>query len=91
MNRFNPRTVIIQVQFANPVNSSLRYRLMKILLSYPVREMEMKGPKSARNVLKELGLIPEGYLIIRGSDLMTEDEILGDGDTIEIRPVISGG
>ena len=64
---------------------------MTILLSHPVREMEMKGPKSARNVLKELGLIPEGYLIIRGSDLMTEDEILGDGDTIEIRPVISGG
>lgn len=64
---------------------------MKILLSHPAREMELQGPKSVRNIFKELGLIPEAYLIIRGSDLMTEDEILGDGDTIEIRPVISGG
>jgi sulfur carrier protein len=64
---------------------------MKIHLSHPTREMELKGPKQVADVFKELKLIPEAYLVIRGRDLMTEDEILADGDSIEIRPVISGG
>jgi sulfur carrier protein len=43
------------------------------------------------DIFKELQLIPEAFLIIRGQDLMTEDEIVADGDSIEVRPVISGG
>ena len=64
---------------------------MKIHLSHPTREMELNGPKRVADLFKELNLIPEAYLVIRGRDLMTEDEILADGDSIEIRPVISGG
>ncbi len=64
---------------------------MKIHLSHPVRDIEIKGPKRVCDVLAELQLIPEGYLIIRGEDLLTEDERLEDTDLIEIRPVISGG
>jgi len=64
---------------------------MKIYLSHPTRELELQGPKRVADLFKELDLIPEAYLIIRGQDLLTEDEILADGDTIEIRPVISGG
>lgn len=64
---------------------------MKIHLSHPAREIELPGPKQVRQLFKELNLIPEAYLVIRGQDLVTEDETLADGDTIEIRPVISGG
>ena len=64
---------------------------MKIHLSHPSRDIEMVGPKRVMDVFKELQLIPEGYLVIRGEDLLTEDERLEDNDTIEIRPVISGG
>lgn len=64
---------------------------MKIHLSHPTRELELQGPKRVADLFKELDLIPEAYLIIRGQDLLTEDEILADGDTLEIRPVISGG
>lgn len=64
---------------------------MKIHLSHPTREMELKGPKRVTDIFKELNLIPEAYLVIRGQDLLTEDEMLADGDSIEIRPVISGG
>jgi sulfur carrier protein len=64
---------------------------MKIYLSHPTREIELPGPKQVRQLFKELNLIPEAYLVIRGQDLVTEDETLADGDTIEIRPVISGG
>ncbi|GJL53530.1 MAG: hypothetical protein NPIRA02_06620 [Nitrospirales bacterium] len=64
---------------------------MKIHLSHPTRDIEIEGPKHVRDVFQELQLIPEGYLVIRGQDLVTEDELLADSDVIEIRPVISGG
>jgi sulfur carrier protein len=64
---------------------------MKIHLSHPIREIELQGPKRVADIFKELQMIPEAFLVIRGQDLMTEDEIVADGDSIEIRPVISGG
>jgi len=64
---------------------------MKILLNHPVREVEIKGPRRVREVLKELNLLPESVLVVRGDDLVTEDELLKDEDRIEIRPVISAG
>ncbi len=64
---------------------------MKIYLRQPPKDIEVTGPKRVRDLLKELHLIPEAYLVIRNDDLVTEDEVLKDSDTIEIRPVISGG
>ena len=64
---------------------------MQIQLSHPTRSLEIKGPKKAKDLLKELGLVVEAHLIIRGDELVTEDEMLYDQDRIEIRPVISGG
>jgi len=64
---------------------------MKVMLNHPVREVEVKGPRRVREVLKELNLLPESVLVVRGDDLVTEDELLTDEDRIEIRPVISGG
>ncbi len=64
---------------------------MKVVLNHPVREVEVKGPRRVREVLKELNLLPESVLVVRGDDLVTEDELLKDEDRIEIRPVISGG
>ena len=64
---------------------------MKVHLSHPNRDLELPGPKRVSDIFKELQLIPEAFLIIRGQDLMTEDEVVADGDSIEIRPVISGG
>lgn len=64
---------------------------MHVQLSHPERRIEVKGPKRVKELLKELNLIPEAYLVIRGDDLVTEDEMLKDADEIEVRPVISGG
>lgn len=64
---------------------------MIVQLGHPHREVEIKGPKRVREVLRELNLIVEAHLVIRGDDLMTEDELALDGDRLEIRPVISGG
>ena len=64
---------------------------MQIHLSHPTRDVELQGPKRVADIFKELQLIPEAFLVIREGDLMTEDEIVADGDSIEVRPVISGG
>lgn len=64
---------------------------MLVQLSHPTRTVEVKGPKKAKDLLKELSLVVEAHLVIRGDDLVTEDEMLYDKDEIEIRPVISGG
>jgi sulfur carrier protein len=64
---------------------------MFVQLSHPPREVEVKGPKRVKEVLRELNLIVEAHLVIRGDDLMTEDELVLDSDRLEIRPVISGG
>lgn len=64
---------------------------MKVLLNHPARELEVKGPKRVKDLLKELRLLPESVLVVRGDDLVTEDDTLRDEDRIEIRPVMSGG
>jgi len=64
---------------------------MRVQLSHPQRNVEVKGPKRVRELLRELDLVAEAHLVIRGDDLVTEDEVLKDDDEIEVRPVISGG
>jgi sulfur carrier protein len=64
---------------------------MTVLLNHPAREVEVKGPKRVKDLLRELNLLPESVLVVRGDDLVTEDDTLRDEDRVEIRPVISGG
>jgi sulfur carrier protein len=64
---------------------------MKVLLNHPVREVDVKGPRRVKDLLKELSLLPETVLVVRGDDLVTEDDMLRDDDRVEIRPVMSGG
>lgn len=64
---------------------------MKVLLNHPVREVDVKGPRRVKDLLKELNLLPETVLVVRGDELVTEDDMLRDDDRIEIRPVMSGG
>lgn len=64
---------------------------MKVLLRNPRREVEVRGGRRVRDVLAELRILPETVLVIRGDTLATGDEVVGDDETIELRPVMSGG
>ena len=64
---------------------------MKVQLRHPERQVDVQGPKRVRELLRDLNLLTEAYLVIRGDELVTEDEMLKDTDEIEVRPVISGG
>ena len=64
---------------------------MKVILRNPRREVEVAGRRRVRELLKELDILPETVLVIRGDELITADTVVGDEDVIELRPVISGG
>ncbi len=64
---------------------------MKVVLRHPKREVEVAGRRRVKDLLKELGLLPGTVLVIRGSELLTTDAIVGEDEEIEVRPVISGG
>ncbi len=64
---------------------------MKVVLRHPKREVEVTGRRRVRDLLQELGLLPGTVLVIRGTELLTTDAIVGEDDEIEVRPVISGG
>ena len=64
---------------------------MKVILRNPRREVEVAGRRRVRELLKELEILPETVLVIRGDEMITADTVVGDEDVIELRPVISGG
>jgi sulfur carrier protein len=64
---------------------------MRVILRNQGREVEIHGRRRVRELLAELGVLPETVLVIRGRDLLTIDEVVTEGDEVELRPVISGG
>jgi sulfur carrier protein len=64
---------------------------MKVILRNQAREVEMTGRRRVRELLAELGVLPETVLVIRGRELLTADEVVREEDVVELRPVISGG
>jgi sulfur carrier protein len=64
---------------------------VKVVLRNPRREVEIAGPISVIALLNRLDLNRESVLVIRGDELVPGDAMLDDVQTIEIRPVISGG
>ena len=64
---------------------------MKVLLRNPRREVEIAGGRRVKDVLKDLAVVPESVIVIRGDTLITADQVVDDADTIELRPVMSGG
>jgi sulfur carrier protein len=64
---------------------------MRVLLRNPRRELELTGPVTVSTLLGQLELDRESVLVVRGDTLVPGDAVLADDDTVEIRPVISGG
>jgi sulfur carrier protein ThiS len=64
---------------------------VKVILKNKEILIEDTKNLTVSKVLKKLGLLPETYLCIRNGELLTESEMVRNGDTIRLIPVISGG
>jgi sulfur carrier protein len=64
---------------------------MKVLLRNPRREVDVDAPVRVHTLLARLELPREAHLVIRNGTLVAGDELLAEGDAVEVRPVISGG
>jgi len=64
---------------------------VRVVLRNPRRELEVPGPIRVHALLARLELNRESVLVIRGDTLVPGDALLDDDDTVEVRPVISGG
>jgi sulfur carrier protein len=55
------------------------------------KEYEVKAGMSLLDALKKSNIVPESVIATRDGELITEDEILRNGDVIKLIAVISGG
>ena len=64
---------------------------MRVHLHPQRRTVEVEGRRRVGQLLAELGVLPGTAMVIRGDVLLTDGEMVEEGDDIEVRAVISGG
>jgi sulfur carrier protein len=64
---------------------------MSVKLVLRGHEYEMKPGIGLRDALKKLDIPGESVLATRNGEMITDDEILQDGEVIKLIAVISGG
>ncbi len=55
------------------------------------KEYEVKPGMTLLSALKQVQILPESVIATREGEIITEDEILGDGQVVKLVAVISGG
>ena len=55
------------------------------------KEYEVRSGMTLLDALKKSSIVPESVIATRGGEMITEDEILREGDVIKLVAVISGG
>ncbi len=64
---------------------------MSVTLILRGKEYQVKANQTVKKALQEAGIPPETVLATRAGELLTEDEVLRDGEVIKLVAVISGG
>ena len=64
---------------------------MIVNLRQPKRQITIDGSRTVNQLLDQLEMNRESFLIIRNGTLVPGDARLEADDVIEIRPVVSGG
>ena len=64
---------------------------MRITVLPQRKEIDLPGRHRVAEVLRQLGMLPGTVMVIRGDELVTEQDFLDADDAVEIRSVISGG
>ena len=64
---------------------------MSVKLLLRGKEYEARPGMTLRDALLKIGLQPDAVLATRRGEMVTDDEILVDGDEVKLIAVISGG
>lgn len=64
---------------------------MTILINFHKKQYKIEGESTLSKVLKKIGISPQAVLAVRNGKLITEDEMLHNGDILDLISVISGG
>ncbi|PKO13570.1 MAG: thiamine biosynthesis protein ThiS [Chloroflexi bacterium HGW-Chloroflexi-10] len=62
-----------------------------IIIRKKTFEIENTQDLNVRKAMDSVNILPEAYLAVRNGEILTEREILRDGDIVKFIPVISGG
>jgi sulfur carrier protein len=72
-------------------NPSREVVVMTVKLILRGQEYEVKPGMTLRQSLFKIDQLPEAVLATREGEMITEEEILKDGDVVKLIAVISGG
>jgi len=64
---------------------------MAVTLTLRKKEYRIEGNVTVKQALQKLNLTPETHLVIRNGEVLTENELLVDGDVFKLVAEISGG
>ncbi|NWF64838.1 MAG: MoaD/ThiS family protein [Chloroflexi bacterium] len=64
---------------------------MPVKLVLRNKEYEVKAGMALLDALKKCNIVPESVIATRNGEVITDDEILRDGEVIKLIAVISGG
>ena len=68
--------------------ASMKYKTTLVMRD---KKYEVRAGSTLLDALKKLAILPESVICVRDGELITEDTILKDGETIKLVSVISGG
>ncbi|MGC8584565.1 MAG: MoaD/ThiS family protein [Thermoplasmata archaeon] len=65
--------------------------MVKVKIINDNREFEIPGNRRILDLLKDLSLNPDGYIVMINGKPVPEDEYVNDSDVLELLRVFSGG
>jgi sulfur carrier protein len=64
---------------------------MQVRLEPQGKQLTIAGRRRVGDLIRSLGILTGTVMVIRGDDLLTDDDVVEDDQAIELRAVISGG
>ncbi len=64
---------------------------MIVFIEKTNKELKIKFEGDVKTLLKKININAEEIIVVRGNELLNDDEILSDKDSIKLLSVVSGG
>jgi sulfur carrier protein len=71
--------------------SCIMLPMIRVRLPQKEKEFDVPGPRRVMDILADAGVRPTTVIVTQGKKLLTRDHKVGDGETIEVISVVSGG